>query len=87
MVNSMGFINNLFINNEKKKIIGYGIKNEGIFGNLSIYSNDFNEQYEEKIAIFLHKMKRAELKDKNEDYMSTLRYWYAIPCPMIYIYY
>lgn len=80
MVNKMNFINNLFGNN-KKKIIGYGIKNEGMFGSLSIYSKDFNEQYDEKVAIFLHKMKRAELKDSNDDYMSTLKFWYAIPYP------
>ena len=81
MVNDMGFIKDLFGNNDKKRIIGFGHKDEGMFGSLSIYSKDFNEQYEEKVAIFLHKMKRAELKDKNEDYMSTLRYWYTIPYP------
>ena len=77
----MGLLSDFFGNNDKKKIIGYGHKDEGMFGSLSIYSKDFNEQYEEKVAIFLHKMKRAELKDKNEEYMSTLRYWYTIPYP------
>ncbi len=76
----MGYIDNLF-GSDKKKIIGYGIKNEGMFGSLSIYSKDFNEQYNEKVAIFLHKMKREELKDSDDDYMSTLKYWYMIPYP------
>ncbi len=81
MVNNMGFIKDLLENNDKKRIIGYGHKDEGMFGSLSIYSEDFNEQYAEKVAIFLNKMKRAELKDSNDDYMSTLKFWYTIPYP------
>ena len=77
----MGFINNLFGNDIKKRIIGYGVKNDDMFGKLSIYSKDFNEQYNEKIAIFLYKMNQSELKDSNDDYMSTLKYWYIIPYP------
>ncbi len=77
----MGIINTLFGNAEKKRIIGYGNKNNGMFGSLPIYSKNFEQQFEEKMTIFLYKTKNSELMDSNEKYMSTLRYWYAIPYP------
>lgn len=56
-------------------------KNKNSFGSLPIYSNDYNEQSNEKIAIFLDKYSNNEILTNDNDYISTLRFWYMIPHP------